>query len=192
MRRRRRRLSSRDHEAHVARLVDEVGLVRAAGRVGVLEREDRRGDDVAGARPGAQQRGVRAGVTAKPWPNTISGNGPARVQRVADDRDQPARPGGPPGSGSCGCGRRTSATRSPTANGAARRLGRRAALGRAVVGDRCSSSSPRAHGRRGERGCVARTAMRERRGSPPPHPSDATPPARASAGRQRRSRDRPG
>ncbi len=49
----------RNDDAHVAWLVDEVGLVRAAGGVRVLKREDRCGNDVAGARPGAQERGVR-------------------------------------------------------------------------------------------------------------------------------------
>ena len=41
----------RNDEAHVPGLVDEIGLVRAAGRVRVLEWEGGRGDDVSGLRP---------------------------------------------------------------------------------------------------------------------------------------------
>jgi len=49
----------RDHESHVGRLVDEVRLVRTTRSVGVPEREDGRGDHVAGPRPALQQPRIR-------------------------------------------------------------------------------------------------------------------------------------
>jgi len=45
---------ARDHESHVGRLVDDVGLVRPARCIGVLEREHGRSDDVTGSRPRPQ------------------------------------------------------------------------------------------------------------------------------------------
>jgi hypothetical protein len=44
-----------DHKTDVLRLVDEVGFVRAAGCVRVLDGEDGRGDDIAGSRPRVEQ-----------------------------------------------------------------------------------------------------------------------------------------
>ena len=48
-----------DHEAHVARLVDEIGLVRASWGARVLDWEDERGDCFSGQRR-ARDRGDRA------------------------------------------------------------------------------------------------------------------------------------
>lgn len=48
-----------DDDADVARLVHEIGLPRAPGRVRVLERKDRCRDHEAGFRPGAQKAAVR-------------------------------------------------------------------------------------------------------------------------------------
>lgn len=48
-----------DHEAHVARLVDEIVLVRASWGARVLDWEDERGDCFSGQRR-ARDRGDRA------------------------------------------------------------------------------------------------------------------------------------
>ena len=69
---------SRDHEAHVARLVDEVAT-RSGRRARWRSRAGRRAPRRR-SRPAPRPRSSRAygaGVTAKPWPNTTSGNGPA-------------------------------------------------------------------------------------------------------------------
>jgi hypothetical protein len=74
-----------DDEAHVARLVDEVGLVGAAERVRPLERERGRGDDEARPRPGAEQAAVRfrsERVTVREDDQRIRPAG----GRIADDR----------------------------------------------------------------------------------------------------------
>ena len=52
---------SRDDDAHVPWLVDEVRFVRPPGSIGVLQREHRCGDDVAGLRPGPEEPEVRRG-----------------------------------------------------------------------------------------------------------------------------------
>lgn len=45
---------TRDHKTHVAGLVNKVGFVRTAWGVCILEREDRRGNDISSPRPGPQ------------------------------------------------------------------------------------------------------------------------------------------
>lgn len=47
-----------DDEAHVARLVNDVVLVRSARRLRVPKRKDRRRNEIAGSRPGTQQPAV--------------------------------------------------------------------------------------------------------------------------------------
>lgn len=55
-----------DHEAHVAGLIRQIPLVRAARRVGILDREYRRRDDITGSRPGVEQTRVVAWQEPEP------------------------------------------------------------------------------------------------------------------------------
>ena len=84
---------SRDDEAHVPRLVDEIGLVGPAGRVRLLEREDGRRDDVAGRAPTPQQPAVGRRREREPVREHDQRIRSAR-RRIADDglerpRDMP-------------------------------------------------------------------------------------------------------
>jgi hypothetical protein len=55
---RRRRQHPADDKPQIARLVDQIGLIRSARRSGALKRENRSRDHIPGPRPRPQQPGV--------------------------------------------------------------------------------------------------------------------------------------
>src|SRR5205814_8346386 len=75
---------------------DQVGLVWSARSLRVLEREDRGGDDVAGPRPGPQQRCVRSRGDRETVPKDDERAGATGAHGISQQRDERA---GPDGSG---------------------------------------------------------------------------------------------
>ena len=134
-----------DDEAHVPRLIDQIGLVRAPEGVGVGEREDRRRDDVAGADPRAHERGVggrgdreavgeddqRKRAPRRERPADVDPRGVAG-DRVADDRRDRTRHAADPGQATVRLWSVYLTTISPTPYGAEarRRSGAGAGIGR--------------------------------------------------------------
>ena len=83
------REQSADDEAYIARLIDEIGLVRPAGSGSVCQREHRRSDDIARLRPCVEQ-----GRVARRRESKSVREDDKRMRAVRGRRPRPVRASG--------------------------------------------------------------------------------------------------